>query len=185
MRIYPTVTEHINMRPYKLEVPAYYCRVPALVENGEIAPIFFGGAHDMTTARLPICNMIDMYITKVQFAFTEERDVMDVLLHMDAYLKEVYDAPSNSPEIQAYAKKMLAFRKQVSHMFKKLLNKHPDWKIIYNGESSGILKLMAELRSMIGEFDFTQELERRISSEVETAPTRLLKLGEAVPYGGV
>ena len=143
-RIYLSATEFINNRPYDLRVPSYYD--PAQVEN----PIFIDeDPRSFVRTRLPIAHMVEMRATKVPFDIADDKDVLDILHHIDAYIEEVQHSAAISVPIKSYISKIILLRTDVYRIFLKCMKRHPDWQQAYDNQS-GIMAIITKLYGAMG-----------------------------------
>lgn len=85
-----------------------------------------------TRSMITIAQMIDMYVTKVQFEIPTDRDVMTIFHSLDSYALEVERMVSEgNQEVIRYLRKVYDFRSVMYQRFRRVLNLHPDYKEAY------------------------------------------------------
>lgn len=159
MFIYCSATEHLNKHPYLLKIPISYD--PAVVTG--VAPDEYteyvrklqpSDPCIMVRSMLPISHMIEMCVTKVPFEITHDRDVLEILHQIDAYLEEVSDRIAVNPQVKAYVAKVMQLRPKVYRLFKIKLNQHPEWRKAYR-EESGIISIIEDMYRNLGVSELT------------------------------
>jgi hypothetical protein len=169
MLIFATETEHINKFPYQVQVPSSYYKMHPLMEDGRstsviyndksqidvlgpIAP-FYGEIHpqydsslDVSHSRLPISELVNMFFLKIKFTILEDKDIIDILLHMDNYILEAQSGLSTNPNLPKYLKKMIGFREDLYNRgYKRVLKRHPDWAEMIEGRNGSVADVLKKL----------------------------------------
>lgn len=147
MRVYATATDHFNMHPYMLLVPAHYQpHLPDEFLDGTFHAPFFDEPDPkaMVRAMLPISYMVNMFTTKITFSFVEDRDVAEVLFAIDNYLMETKDLRLQDKSVAAYVNDVLALRRVIYKEFAKVMGRHPEWRKAYDTRPE-VMKLLDRL----------------------------------------
>ncbi|CAM6000869.1 unnamed protein product [Sphagnum balticum] len=97
----------------------------------------------------PICNMIDMCATRTSFTICQDKDIVEILHYVDAYIAEAKFSAEHREDVRLYLKKVLFFRQKLYPLFNRILNRHPEWREAYTGKST-MAALMTELAAKIG-----------------------------------
>ena len=170
-RLYSSATEHINKHQYDVLVPGYYTAPPqsapsaqmvvsrmcgnlmmskSTYEETPIPPIFVSDdPHAFYKSKKAIYEMVDMMSSKVPFTITHDHDVLDILHSIDAYIEEAHPSASINQEVASYMGKIIILRKRIYTLFRRVLNRHPDWKEKYR-EQEGITAIIEQMYNIIG-----------------------------------
>lgn len=149
--LYITATEHINKHPYEVMIQPHIAISFGPKFNGKhIAPLYepFDAAA-LQKSRISIAKMVEYFVSKSSFTIINDRDVIEILHQIDAYVAEVYGEKSVNPEIEKYLEKILKLRDRIYFLFRRVLNLHPQWKTAYH-QQIGVFNVMAELYRAIG-----------------------------------
>lgn len=163
---FQTAADWFNLMTFRLVVPEYYSPVQsAAIVNRDIMPVRTPAlADNRVFQRLACRHMVDMFVTKVPFEFTEDKDVLRVFHIMDNWLMSVEPLiESGNPEVIRYASNVLQFR-QVFYRkaFLRVLNLHPSWKDVYRGGSSEVsaFTLLSAIATGFDSLDPIRALEK-------------------------
>lgn len=184
--IYITATDHINNHPYEVMVQAH---TTVNFSNKNTAPFYEPMDHTIPQkSRIPISKMVEYFISRSSFTIIHDKDVLEILHQIDAYVKEVYPLKNINSEVEAYLEKILKFRERIYFLFRRVLNNHPQWKDSYK-EQVGVFGVISELYSSIGmKVDVPESLmeDLRICPTVREYETQKSKeiMQQPVQHGG-
>lgn len=167
--IYTSATEHINKHGYDVLLQPYAVKIHREVELGIFkTPIYEAMDHTVKQkSKISIAKMVELFISKSSFDIIDDHDVLDVLHHIDAYVEEVYPLKASNPAIEKYLEKILQLRSRMYFLFRRVLNKHPQWKQAYQRQV-GIFQVMAELYKPL---NVNIDLPETLLDELQICPT--------------
>jgi hypothetical protein len=148
--LYPSATAHINHHPYTAMIPPYIQIIPRVIETG----IFFAPLYEAfddkvpQRAKLTIAKMVEFVSSKTTFTIIDDYDVLAILHQIDAYVEEVYPLRADE-RVKTYLDKILLLRQRIYTVFRRVLNRHPQWKQAYIGEED-IFTIMRQLYRPFG-----------------------------------
>lgn len=150
--IYFSAQQHFNERKYKINQPAYYATQAAqskAIYTDGIKPIYEPIVPEAKVyAMVPICDMVDMAISRVPFQILQDRDVVEILHMIDNYLLEVrVPIESGNGVFVRYAHNVIILREQIFKIFRSVMHRHKDWRAKYEMGSSAVRKFF-ELMSL-------------------------------------
>jgi hypothetical protein len=135
--IYLTATDHINKHPYKVMVPPSVQIIPEVVLTGKLfAPIYQAfDPNMMQHGMYPIAQLVEFCITDTPFIIQDDYDVLKILHQIDAYMVEVFPLRGN-PEVSAFMTRILQCRAKIYVVFRRVLNRRPNWKTLYDHQDN-------------------------------------------------
>jgi len=189
--VYPTATDHINKHPYVVFLPPHAQDIPEDV--GRKWPVrtssiyVVGGAPyriRTRTAQTPspfyeqfdekldqrslitISRMVTLLMSNTPFTIADDYDVLVILHQIDAYVAENY-ALRSEPAIMSYFEKILKLRTRIYELFKRVLNRHPQWKTAYTEEHG----LFGFIRQLYQPLNITFDMPNTLIEELAICPT--------------
>jgi hypothetical protein len=103
-KIYPTIEEEIQKRPFSVIIPeGYQFQVHPYYLEFNAPPLCDMPSQDMCKSRLPITHIVDMCFKKVKFNFTEPRDIPKIIILLEVYLERIRQYRSVDPDIELFA----------------------------------------------------------------------------------
>lgn len=146
--IYRSATDFVNEYLYKVLIPPHLLKLPTAIETGYLKTPFYvpEDPSALERSRLTIANMIELFSTNSHFVISEDKDVLSILHNLDCYIEEVLPLKNQIPNIDAYMKKATNFRNRTYELFRRILNRHPQWKESYS-QRDGIFDILAKLYS--------------------------------------
>lgn len=148
--LYASATDHINKHIYYVTVPGYYQDVHRETETGQLfAPVYepFDSRAEQRAA-ITIARMVDLMIGRVPFTILDDKDVVQILHHIDAYVEEVF-ALRGDARITSYITKIIELRGFIYKLFRRVLNLHVEWKKAYSG-NQGVFEIIQALYAPFG-----------------------------------
>jgi len=131
-------------------IPPHIQNIHRQVERGIFfAPIYEPfDQHTPQRSKITIAKMVEFVVSRTSFTIVEDHDVLSILHQIDAYVEEVYMLRTDD-RVRAYIEKILALRVRIYIVFRRVLNRHPQWKQAYIGKDS-IFTIMAALYRPFG-----------------------------------
>ena len=151
MIYYATATDHLNKCPYDVLVPPHFAvKVTKEVEAGLFHTPFYEpiDAFALQKSKITIAHMIELSATQARFIVIDDKDVLSILHHIDLYIQEVLPL-RDRPEVKKYIEKILPFRQRTYFLFRRIMNKHPQWKEAYS-HREGVFDVLAKLYRGLG-----------------------------------
>lgn len=166
--LYPTATDHINKQTYSVLVPPHVMGIHKLVMEGVLfAPIYEAFDHNQPqTTKATIADMVSYVVSKTTFTIIDDYEVLVILHQIDAYVAEVYPL-STDPTISSYIEKILRLRSRVYSVFRKVLNRHPQWKTAYSDDGD-VFSVITRLYQTIG---ISADAPQNLLEELVVCPT--------------
>lgn len=162
--LYPTATDHINKHPYTILVPPHVFDIHKDIQQGNLfAPPYEAFDSNIPQrARATISDMVTYVITNTTFTIVNDYDVLVILHQIDAYVEEVFHLRDNKT-VATYIERILRLRARIYVLFRRVLNRHPQWKTSYMHEQ-GIFSFLSQLYGSIGvKADLPQTILDRLS----------------------
>jgi hypothetical protein len=167
--VYASATDHINLHPYDVMVQPHFISLHKEVEKGTFKhPIYEAFDPNLKQkSRITINKMVELYISKSSFDIFDDKDVLSVLHHIDAYVEEVYPLKATNEEVSRYIDRILELRSRIYFLFCRVLNAHPLWKAVYE-QRRGIFSIIAEIYGPMG---MATDLPETMLKELRMCPT--------------
>ena len=148
--IYISATDHINKHPYQVTVPPYIFSIHKPILSGDLfAPMYESFDSNMAQrAMITISKMVELNISSTSFTIIDDYDVLLILHQIDAYVGEVYPLMSDKA-VAAYLERILKLRVRIYTIFRRVLNRRPQWKLAYS-HGDNIFGIIAKLYRSIG-----------------------------------
>ncbi len=148
--IYPTARDHINKQTYDAMVAPSVFPIHPLIQDGTFStPFYEPFDHRLPQkSKITIATMVEYAISQVEFTIIDDHDVVVILHQMDAYIEETWVLRGQAA-VRSYLNKMLTLRERFYVLFRRVMNRHPQWKQAYIGEQD-ILSYMREIYQALG-----------------------------------
>ena len=149
--IYATATDHVNLHPYSVSVPAHFATViHRSVEEGNLfAPIYEPfDSRQQQSSMITIAKMVEFVISSTTFTITKDYDVLEILHQIDAYIDEVFPM-INDKIVSTYVDRVLRLRSRIYVLFRRILNRRPQWQSAYGHENT-LFEMLAEVYRPLG-----------------------------------
>jgi hypothetical protein len=148
--IYLSATDHINKHPYCVHAPAYIQSIHKPIIAGDLfAPIYETfDTNQQQRMMIPIAKMVELSISNTIFTIIDDYDVLLILHQIDAYVKEVYQLISDK-QVSSYVDRILKLRIRIYTLFRRVLNRRPDWKKAY-GHGKNLFGMIEQLYQGLG-----------------------------------
>jgi len=119
--VYVSLVDHINKRPYLLLAPLHYTRLPSVVMDNIIAPIYdIEDKSSVGRCRFTIADMVDMRDNDISFTILDHNDVIEIKQHIDAYVLEL-SRYSDNEIASAYLPKIQKLQSEINTSARKLI----------------------------------------------------------------
>ena len=144
---YADITEHINKQSYLVIAPIHYTKLPQVVLDGIISPIYeVEDLHMTGRARYTISDMIDMRYNEVGFTVIDINDIIEIKLYLDAYLKEL-SRYKKEPVAKEYLDKASILQKEITRAAQKVIRGRKS-KTDINQPEEVLTRILEELSSI-------------------------------------
>lgn len=166
--IYASATDHINKHTYPATIPPYTFNIhPSVIKKDLFAPPYEVFDQNLPQkAMITIADMVSFVISNTTFTIINDYDVLAILHQIDSYVEEVYPLRMTKT-VSEYIERILKLRVRIYTLFRRVLNRHPQWKAAYN-HGDGIFKILLDLYSPLG---MTVDVPNAMLDELSVCPT--------------